>query len=294
MAAFTSLRNSIFCFAALGLLCSVSSVFGVAIADPENAPSPTVPPEMPGGAPAFPWGNITTLNGTSAVFIGDVANNNTYWVLSAGHSGETASFTFNGLTYGVLSSTLLTNPIGVSGTPDLRLFQIDATGLPSSLITLNLPSSLTDPSTPLYMVGAGGGIMRWGSNEADFYMGGGPSRVGVIPLDGYTTVSFGVQTDLENPTSPSEGYGIPGDSGGGILYLQDNEWYLAGIMFAVGDNRVNKDDPPGNIRYTYASNLAAYTPEILNIAAIAIPEPGTLILIGVGAAALLRIRRRSA
>ncbi len=288
MAALPSLRLPLSGLAVVSLLCALPSAFGVVVAGPDQTPT-TIAPST---TPAFPWENMGFIGNSSAIFIGDVADNNTFWVLSAAHNGPAGSFTFDGVTYGVLSSTLLSNPIGVSGTPDLRLFQIDMTSLPSGLITLNLPTSLTGPATQLYMLGVGdeNGIRdkrRWGYNNATV-IDDSLSRVFEINNAGYNSLSFGMFTNLTNFTSPMEGYGVSGDSGGGVFYQgEGGAWYLAGIMTNIA---IDGDD--GEFRYTYAVELSAYADQILGIAAI--PEPGTLMLIGLGAAGLLATRRRYA
>ncbi len=288
----TSLRSSSLLALSLGLagalnLLSVApgqAVIVAAGADPTYTSNPGT----------FPWNNVGQFGDGSAVYLGDINNNGTYWVITAAHinSNSLPNTVQFGSAYNVVAGSYvqLTNT-GVNypnwGTlstyADLAMFQINVNSNPSGLVTLQLGTSLPSNVQTLSMVGFSTNIdnsrtKRWGQNVANGAMldlNSQPQRLMKITTYGDTMV-FATHFNSTATNPPSLAQAVAGDSGGGVFSLNGGIYELSGIMLAVSGS-------PGADQFTLAANIATYRAEIF---AKAIPEPGAVGLLAVGLAGL--------
>jgi hypothetical protein len=222
------------------------------------------------------------------------------WVITAAHVGAgSGTYVLDGVSYTVNTSTEHT-----IGTADLMMFQISsASGLPK-LASLTLASSAPTSSTPMVMIGYGGGTGGTISTDSKtgvngFNVNGSTAGVeswGVSYLSvADVATAFGPYTSTDyrttftaatNPLRPSaivQG----GDSGGGVFIYDTatKKWELSGILellyTASGGQSLSVDsgDQSGIIDLSqYAAQIDAI--EVTNPSAT--PEPGATALFGLG------------
>ncbi len=240
----------------------------------------------PGGG--VPWNNVGSFGGASAVYLGDLQGNGTYWVLTASHIATNLGHIPTKVTFGsdydvVLDSYVrLQNPEalfpGYEEDADLVMFRIDTASNPAGLLTLDLADSRPTASETLTMVGydariLNGAIKRWGENQAE---GIGNASLYHISTSTGDYRAFATAYTADSPVSPSEAQAVIGDSGGAVFSLDDGTYKLSGLMLAVAD------DGEGT-SFTYAANLASYADQIKSNA---VPEPGAFVLWGLGLAGM--------
>jgi hypothetical protein len=107
-------------------------------------------------------------------------------------------------------------------------------------------------------------------------------------------------TDFDKPTggqwlASNEAQGSLGDSGGSAFYNSGGQWYLSGIFTAV-TGLVGQDSQTsafGNL--SLLTDVASYSSSITSALSgvTLIPEPSTVLLMAIGALALLRRNRCS-
>ncbi|MFD0894338.1 trypsin-like serine protease [Luteolibacter ambystomatis] len=282
----------------------------VVIASGDGSGNITAPPDDPGFA------NIGTLNGASAVYLGNG------WVMTAAHVAGSlpATVNFGGTNYSTQSGTF--NRLNNHGTggmtvdTDIVLFRL---ATDPGLATLNISASTPTVGSPVVMIGNGrdraAGPTFWnvntgtdpwtwtelpdstGANEAGFKELGSQSirwgtnaidSVGVNADAGFGTVRSMV-TVFNDPGTTHEAQAAVGDSGGAIFYKNGSNWELTGMFNAVG----TFSGQPGNTaalgNATYIADLSFYRNDILTITGI--PEPATTGLALIGAGLMLRRRR---
>ena len=219
----------------------------------------------------LPWDNV----GTGGVYLG--AFDTGYWVITANHVGS------GGITLGGTFYSSVSGSVQQIGTTDLLLYRIDAStnGAPA-LANLNFSSSTPVPGGDVVMIGNGGGVKTWGTNEVDQYANyslaaNGPQTAGLI-------------TTYSPITGEAQGQG--GDSGGGLFFqMLDGSWILSGILSGIGTSN--------GTEFTASVAVAFYYTQIAALVGNAItpvPEPATWTLLAGGAALVGAgfIRRRKA
>lgn len=182
---------------------------------------------------------------------------------------------------------------------DLALIRLESPVTSITPATLYLPGDGSELGQLAYMVGYGAtgtglsGYDPWSSGTKR-------AATNVIDLiDEYSGFQHVMVVDFDNPDNPDDNYtgspipteleGLlaPGDSGGGTFIQVNGEWKLAGIhSFTVevwdGDrNSRDYGDLGGFVRVSrHIDWISQYVPLI--------PEPGTLTLLALGSAMLLR------
>ena len=256
------------------LLCLVLSTKApaVVISSGNGQGNTTLPASNPGA------GNVAHLSSASAVYLGN------RWILTANHVSDSTSLTLaDGRSIAIVpnSGITLNNPIGVTGTPDLRLEQLaQDPGLPS------LDIATKSPTTGSYMMMVGNGFDRQ-ANLIGFQLRTTGYVRAPIPVDslighdlastshlrwGFNRVeSGGIATVLSTQTfhtlfdrasSPNEAQATTGDSGGGVFQFTGGHWQLAGIMIA---GQGVSGQPNGTVLYgdqTFIADLATYRDQI--------------------------------
>jgi hypothetical protein len=270
----------------------------------------------PVGQPFF--ANVGSLNGASAVYLGDG------WVLSANHvaSSLPASATFGGVSYATQPGTFqrLTNPAyspTLSVFTDMVVFRLIA---PLGLPDVDISTATPTVGSQVMMIGNGrtqlasptywnrteipgdnndtwvettqplsniAGFqtnatheVRWGENLVD-------DNGFTVNIGQGDVISFSTQFDAAALTH--EAQAVTGDSGGAVFSFNGSTWELSGMMFAVS----SYETQPGGANtavfgvQTAIADLSYYRAEILSI----IPEPATGALGLLGGLMFLRRRR---
>lgn len=282
-----------FCAASVAEAVIVS---GTGVTDNTSAPDPV-------------WWNVGTRGDGSGTYLGNG------WVLTANHIGGGAITLNDGKTYQMEpgSGRQLVNPGNQSPT-DLYLFKVTtdpglpwlnvATATGTNDIVLMIGAGMTRGSEKYWSVDTNRLPWTWnevvsGTYNAQGYtllaqrsMGWGvnvvtskgPVTVGTTPVDAAfgTTFSTGL---FSPPYDGYEGQASTGDSGGGVFRMNGSRWELAGIM--VGVTPPFSGQPASALfdyGHTYMADLPAYRDQIVAITAV--PEPGALLLVAVGAGIL--------
>ncbi len=126
-----------------------------------------------------------------------------------------------------------------------------------------------------------GGTLTWGTNRVD-------------GLDTYeATNSDLLYCDFDDPLSNDAAI-AEHDSGGGWFYQDGDDWILAGISAYAGAASSERSYYATSFQYdflrrNYAIRVSSYASWIDTVVT---PEPGTMILLGLGGILLPRLRRR--
>ena len=207
-------------------------------------------------AQPLPWYNVGQLNGASAIYLGDVDGNGTYWVMAPLHVAGSlpSSVTFSGTSYGTVPGSFVQLQNFDNSGADMVLFRLAIGANPVNLVTLTLESTTPSVGTDLYYVGFGGGTQRWGYNTVAGYDYG---------YDGFGNMAAFYSNYHSGSSNSNEAQAILGDSGGAafVYNASTTSWELGGMMFAVD----NLSTPT----ITYSADIASYNSAIV----IAVPEP---------------------
>ena len=287
----------------LGLVVLISvtlprSVQAVVIRGGDGSGNISAPVDDPG------WANVGKRGVGSAVYLGDG------WCLTAAHVGA-GSTDFGGTSYDYVtgSGVRLHEPGDESSLVDLYLYRL--TTIPIGLSGVTISSSAPSNGSDVVAVGYGrdrevdetnwdaswveGGTpiqyrgfkttstqtKSWGENDIDasgFELSNSWGDTYMLRMD---FDRFGAQGDDEMQV-------IDGDSGGALFFKNGDTWELSGILLAMG---VYEDQPDYTTVYgnkSYAGDLSRYYDQIMGT----IPEPGTLVLLGLGGLMLFAKRRR--
>jgi len=221
-------------------------------------------------AQPLPWYNVTQLNGSSAIYLGDIDGNGTYWVMTALHVAGSlpASVSFGGTPYNTVPGSFVQLKNFDNSGADIVLFRLAIGANPANLVTLTLESTTPIIGTDLYYVGFGGGTQRWGYNSVSGYDYGS---------DGFGNMAAFYSNYHPGSSNPNEAQAIGGDSGGAafIYNAAASSWELGGMMFAV--------DSLSNPTITYSADIAFYNSAIVT----AVPEPRTGLLLAAGITGIL-------
>lgn len=232
------------------------------------------------------WSYVGQDNGASATYLGNG------WVITAAHVGA-HTFTLKDATgtaqtYDVTyTAPAFTRTFLVGSTPtvftsDLTLFRISGSESDGTLPDLPpLTINTTDPFPPVgssvVMVGYGGVGKAWGQNVVTNNNQG-------VGVDSYGTVDF--STAYTPVGTGNNAVLVSGDSGGGDFVFNTTLgiWELAGINEAV-----DTDNTSPTYNSSYMVQLSNYYSDI--VTAMAIPEPGTWALLGMGLCMLICVGR---
>lgn len=200
----------------------------------------------------------------------------------------------------------------IAGT-DLRIFKINETF--SSYAQIYTGTSEAGKTLVTHGLGGdrgaeviqGGDLKGWLNTPSD-----GTARWGANQVDAiYSDFLF---ADFDAVSGQQEATFSANDSGGGVFIQEGPDWFLAGVNYGVeryfsldggasfeaaifdqGGLYVGPSliaDQPSDITTNWAaSRISTSSTEILSI--IAVPEPGSLVLLALGAAAAVRRRRLS-
>lgn len=277
----------------------------------------------PSGQPFF--GNVGTLNGASAIYLGN------RWVMTAAHVAGSlpGSVHFGGSNYSTVGGSYerLSNngALGMSATTDIALFRLSSDpGLPwlsvattnplTGTVVMSIGNSRVQESTPTYWnvtVNPGNSDDAWTEvSSSDFYnrvgfqtTGSNEVRWGVNYIETASQFIDGGSDDVRSFTTlfggsvafpgvfTHESQAVLGDSGGAVFSLDgNNNWLLSGMMFAVN----GYENQPANTavigQSTFAADLSFYSNQILSITQI--PESSSSSFILLGLCSLLARRKR--
>jgi hypothetical protein len=259
----------------------------------------------------LPWSNVGTVGSASGIYLGTFGGG--YWALTAAHVGV-GNLTLGGTTYQAVAGSSVRVLNADNSNTDLVLFRLASN---PGLANLRLASTNPAQNSTVTLVGFGqveGALNYWtrtvvaGANN-DSWGALGTSSAG-SNINGYLltssigqrwgqnqvsgTASYdigtGVTQSFYTVFSGNDAQGAGGDSGGAAFYFDGSQWFLAGMMGAVGlfENQPSSTAMAGNV--TYLGSIASYNSFITT----AIPEPNTWAAVCgvVAVAAVLGQRRR--
>lgn len=204
----------------------------------------------------LPWDAVGQLaNGMSVIFLGDVAGDKKFWVLTAAHAAYElpAGAAFGGVSYKSASGSYRRLLNADRTATDLAMFRLEISAPPPGLSALALKATAPAAGEPLYYVGFGGGVKRWGFNEI----------TGRTTFDDGAGLVIYLVTEYDStpppPPNPNETQANGGDSGGAAFTFNatTKAWELAGVMLMV------RSPPPR----TYSASAFDYRAQILETAA---------------------------
>jgi hypothetical protein len=267
------------CFIGLTLVGVSSSLLGVA-------------PGLPTDTNTSDFGFVGQLNGASGVLVGSDV------VLTARHVGA-GTFTLPGVgTFSVVPGSVKNHP-----TDDLTLFRID-TGATTLTNYAQVNVNRVAVNTAVTMVGFGGsGVLNGAGTGYDITIGAGTRRKATGIIEGTRLVDepgFRLSSIYAPLRANGQGALVGGDSGGG-WFLQDGSArpQLVGINswidnFGTFSSWFQFSNHPTNFFGSGAADLSAYNGWLVDNGASVVPEPGSLLVIGVGLSVLARRRARQA
>ena len=157
------------------------------------------------------------------------------WVLTANHVGDT-DVTLGGVVYPRVPGSRVTFTNPDSSVPDISAYRIDPhPDLPILPIRADTPAD----GTPVLMIGHGldrGGPVTWEGHDGFVLLGTQSVRWGTNEIAGSGTLGgdAAIATTFDAGATPHEAQAQYGDSGGPVFAKNaQNEWELAGIMFAI-------------------------------------------------------------
>lgn len=109
-------------------------------------------------------------------------------------------------------------------------------------------------------------------------------------LDDSHGVTASLATQFNSSGGANEFQAASGDSGGAVFTQINGTWELAGIILAIGTFDSQPSDTAVYGNCTYCADLRGYSSQIEE--AMAVPEPGTLVLLAIGALSFLAYARR--
>ena len=250
-----------------------------------NTPIPSADHSADPGT-GVPWDNVLNVvnNTTGSTIAGSSVYLGGGWLLTAEHVYDdrpTFAVSYDGIVYTEDLAFNISNPTsfpsqGLSVNTDLTLVRLQSD---LSLPTISLGNA--NVGDDLTLIGYGGGIKRWGTNEVET----DGIALDVPPSVSNDYVSLSTDFDLD---IPGDSQAISGDSGGGVFYQEPSsgEWQLAGILSAVNLAGTS----------TFSVDLNFYDDEINSIIlangnAQPIPEPSVVLLSLCATFGILRRKR---
>lgn len=237
------------------------------------------------------------------------------WVITAKHVGG-MGFTLNGSYYA--ADARYDNP-----TADISLLHFakafagwyspyygDPTGKVLTYVGYGLTAEArtaansANPNTGYHVLDGTGGVKRKMTNIAggfdivDYDWGPAWLTKSIVADLDYSTpdapASSQVDTLGDGGATDNEGGIMFGDSGSSALLFVDGQWRVVGVNIAIDDR--NGPNPGGNDNYSDFGDVfySAWVGEYQNWidTTMAVPEPTTIALLGLGIAAAVRRRRR--
>lgn len=250
--------------------------------DTDNAFNTTAPGN---GAP---WQYVAEVTNTdvstnaSAVYLGND------FLITANHVNLTSSVLLNGTSYAIDNTY---TPLQL-GSADLKLFKITGDpGLASLQLTGTLDNDLNMSSTMVgWGVGKGsviaGNGWTWGDDSTRAQRWGSNVTLSTLALSGGVLY---LQTAFDSGLGSNVASATLGDSGSALFQNFGGTWKLAGIYVGLDPGAGGASyyaGSPNNLSgmdYSYAIEIKPYSDAIL----ADIPEPGSVALLGSGAAALV-------